>query len=177
MDIGIIILCPDRNIGGLRNSVGSIQHHMYDRDILGVVGEDASPQEIKEMKQICPIHKGENTITSLINVGMKKNKHDWGFIMFSGSRVPNYVEHKLIAFCKSDNEILFPVIDKKWSFVEGSFNGVLINTKFFKKIGDFPCQTMQKQGMNDFELAKLFWAIDAIDQGCKFRAIVGMRVI
>ena len=74
MDLGFIILCPDRNIGGLRNTLLSISHNSYNREALAVVGSDATAAEIKTMKEICPIHKGKDTITSLINTGMKKLK-------------------------------------------------------------------------------------------------------
>ena len=58
-----------------------------------------------------------------------------------------------------------------------SFNGVLINKKFFKEVGKFPEAPMEKDGMNDFELAKLFWACDAVGKGVQFKGIVGLRVI
>jgi hypothetical protein len=177
MDIGFVILCPDHNFAGLKNSIGSIRHHCYDREYIGVVGSDATADDIKVMKEICPIHKGKATITSLVNVGMKKVKHDWAFIMFGGSRVCSYLERRFTSFVKSDKDILYPVVDRKCNFVEGCFNGVLINVPFFKEVGDFPEMVAEKQDFNDFEMAKLFWATDAIAQGAQFKGIVGMRII
>lgn len=177
MDIGFLILSPDRNVAGLKNSVGSIKHHSYNRESICVVGSDANAKDIKDMKVYCPTYKGQNTITSLVNVGMKKLKHDWAFIMFGGSRIHQYIERKFEYFCKSESDILFPTAEGKYDFVEGSFNGVLINTHFFKKVGDFPAATMRKDGLNDFEFAKLLWALDACQHGATFKAIVGMRVI
>jgi hypothetical protein len=177
MDVGFIILCPDRNVGGLKNTLGSISHYSYNRESICVVGSDVSAKEINEMKACCQTYKGENTITSLVNVGMKKLKHDWGFIIFAGSRIQNYLERKLSIFTTKDSDILFPVVDRKCNFIEGSFNGVLINTKFFAEVGDFPCTTMKKQGLNDFEFAKMLWAIEAVEKGCTFKGIVGMRII
>ena len=55
-------------------------------------------------------------------------------------------------------------------------NGIFIHRKLFDEVGDFPSGEMQKAGVSDIELAKLFWANDAIDKGAKFKAIVGMRV-
>lgn len=177
MDVGIVILCPDRNVAGLRNTLGSVKHHTYDRESICVV-DDAIPTEaLREFKQFCETHKGDNTITSLINTGMKKVKHDWAFLVFGGSRIQPNVEHKFSQWVKKDTDILFPVVDMKWNFVDGSFNGVLINKKFFADVGDFPSQTMQKSGLNDFEFAKMLWSIDAIEKGCTFKAIVGMRII
>jgi hypothetical protein len=176
MDVGFIILCPDRNIAGLRNSVGSINYHSYDRESIAVVGNDATAADIKEMKEVCPVHKGKDTITSLVNVGMKKLKHEWGLLMFGGSRVQPYVERKL-KFAESPSDVLFPVVEKRYDFVSSSFNGVMINTKFFQEAGDFPECTMIKEGMNDFEMAKLFWCMAAIEKKATFKGIIGLRII
>jgi len=176
MDLGFIILCPDRNIGGLRNTLFSVNNNSYNREALAVVGSNATAAEIKEMKELCPIHKGKETITSLINVGMKKLKHEWAFLVFAGSRLQPYVEKKL-HFAQTEKDILFPVVDRRCDFVSGSFDGVLINTKFFQEIGDFPDITMLKEdGMNEFEMAKLFWCLAATNKQAVFKAIVGLKV-
>ena len=178
MDVGFIILCPDRNIGGLRNSIGGIRHHSYNRECLAVVPEDTTSKEVKEMKEHCPtVWKGKDTITSLVNVGMKRVKQEWGFIMFAGSRIPAFLERKFETFANENTDILFPVVERRYDFVSGSFNGVLINKGFFKKVGNFTEGALQKQGMNDFEMAKFLWSYDAINQGANFKGIVGMRVI
>lgn len=177
MDVGFLILCPDRRIGGLKNSIGSIISYSYDRQAICVVGDDATDEEVRDFKKVCPTYKGGGTITSLINTGMKKIKNDWAFIMFGGSRIMTYQEWRFSTWAKQETDVLFPVVDRKCNFIEGSFNGVLINKKFFEKVGDFPTETMQKFGLNDFEFAKMLWAIDAIEQGATFKAIVGMRIV
>jgi hypothetical protein len=178
MDVGFIVLCPDRSPAGLKNSIGSIRYNCYNRDRIAVVPKAISPKEIIELKGYCPsIYKGTDTITSLINTGMKRLKNEWGFIMFAGSRVPPSLEKKFTSFVKSDKDVLYPIVEKKYDFVEGAFNGVLINKTFFKEVGNFPTATMQKAGLNDFEFAKLLWALDAIEKGVVFKGIVGMRTI
>lgn len=177
MDLGFIILCPDRNIAGLRNTLGSIRHHCYDRESIAVVGNDATAGDIKEFKEYCTTYKAKDTITSLINTGMLKLRHEWGFIVFGGSRFQPYVERKVATFIKTEKDVLFPVVDRRCDFVSGSFNGVLINRKFFEEIGEFPEATMVKDGMNDFEMAKMFWACDAIEKGVVFKGIVGLKII
>jgi hypothetical protein len=177
MDFGIVILCPDRNLGGLKNSVGSIQHYYSEKEVICVVGQNTTPQDLKEFKLLCPTHKGDTTITSLINLGMKKNKHEWAFLIFAGSRMPPNVQRKFDYFCKNDSDVLFPVIDRKWSFAEGSFNGVLLNTKFFQQVGDFPCIASPSPDVNDFELAKALWAATAMINGAQFKGIVGLKII
>lgn len=178
MDVGFILLCPDKDIKGLKNSLSSIAFHCYNRECIAVVGDNATPEEMKELKEVCPTYKGENTITSLINLGMKKLKHEWAFLMFGGSRVQTYLERKVLVFATQMSDVLYPVgvSDSKWNFVDTAFNGVLINTPFFSKVGDFPTLMMEKDGFNDFELSKLLWAMDAMKAGVTFKAIAGMKV-
>lgn len=177
MDVGFVILCPDRKIGGLKNTIGSIKSNAYERDFICVVGNNVFSDELKEMKKCAPTFTGSNTITSLINTGIKECKHEWAFLIFSGSRACPYIENRFFTWVKKETDVLFPVVDRKRDFVSGSFNGVLINTKFFAEVGDFPNYTMENTGMNDFELSKLLWATDAIEKGVTFKAIVGMKII
>lgn len=177
MDVGFIILCPDKSIAGLRNTLYSIKNNSYDRESLAVVVDDTTPTNIKEMKELCSIVKGKNTITSLINAGMKKSKHEWSFLMFGGSRIRPYTEKKIEQFVKSERDVLFPIVDRRLDFVSGSFDGVLINTKFFLDVGAFPEITIEKDGMNDFEFAKLLWCISAMEKKAVFKGIVGLKII
>ena len=178
LDLSVVVLCPERNMGGLKGTVGSVKHHFYEgRDVICVTAGNATAEEVKEMKTFCPTYKGKDTITSLINVGMKKIKTEWGFLVYAGSCVRPYLERKLYYFVDSPKDILFPIVDRKMNFVEGSSNGILINKATFKEVGDFPEGVMYKAGSNDFELAKLLWTIDAMKCGCKFKGIVGLRII
>lgn len=177
MDVGILILSPDRNPAGVRNSIGSIKLHSYNRESICVVGNDATAKDVKDMKAFCPTYKGGRTITSLINTGMKKIKHEWAFVIFGGSRIQPFLERKWDSFCTSNEDVLYPLTEKSYDFVGGSFNGVLMNSAFFKKVGDFPDVDMDLSGVNDFEYAKLLWMDKAISHDAKFKGIVGMRVI
>ena len=176
MDLGFIILCPDKSVVGLRNTLISINYNSYNREILAVVGDDASAAELKSMKEICPVYKGKNTITSLINVGIRKCDHDWVFIMFSGSRIKPYLEKKIDQFIKTDKDILFPVSENEYDFMSSPLNGVIINKKFFQEIGDFSDIAIEKEGTNDFELAKLFWCLEAMKHKAVFKGIAGMKI-
>lgn len=177
MDVGFVILCPDHEIKGALNSLGSIKANSYDRQSICVVGDNTTIAELSEFNNNFPTFVGEKTITSLVNVGIKKCQHDWAFLIFSGSRITPYIEKKFSTWVKKPTDILFPVVNRKCNFVDGSFNGVLINTKFFAEVGDFPNYVMEKEGINDFELSKLLWSIEAIAKGVNFKAIIGLNVI
>lgn len=177
MDVGFLILGPDRNVAGLRNTLSSICHYSYDRSSIYVVGNDATEDDVHNFQKYCKTYKGEKTITSLVNVGMHKIENEWACIVFAGSRIPPGIEKKWLNFCKKESDVLYPIVEGRYNFVDGSFNGVLINTQFFKKVGCFPSAIMHKLGMNDFEFVKLLWATDAVEHGATFKGIIGMRVI
>ncbi len=175
--LGFVILCPNRSIGGLRNSVGSIKHHAYNREHIAVTGGDATKEEIEEMRQVCPTGKGRANIMSLINTGMSLLKSKWAFLFICGKRIPRFLERKLALFAKDPKDILFPVLDNQYNFCDSAFNGILINKETFMSVGFFAENKMEKEGLDEFDMSKLFWAHDAVKQGCRFKGIVGMRII
>lgn len=180
IDLGFIILCPNKNIGAIRNTCGSIKHHAWDRDCLAVVGNDATNEEIDEMTKYCPIYKGKDTITSLINKGFRHFKHEWGLLLFAGARIPPFLEKKITPFIQNENDIIYPMVvnpEKKYDFVGSSLNGVVINKKFFNKVGKFPETEMYKIGQNDFEMVKTFWSFQALEQNAIFKGVLGVRII
>lgn len=176
MDLQLIILCPDKGISNLKTTINSISNNTCQKSFICVVGNDISSKELIEMKKLCPVFKGGETITSLINLGMKKLESEWGLIVFAGSKVQRFVERKIEQFCVNDYDILFPVVNRKWGFVEGTFDGVLINKSFFEHVGTFPEIRLNESSINDFEFAKMLWALDATQKGAKFKAIVGMKM-
>jgi hypothetical protein len=177
MDVGFIVLCPDRNTASLKNTVGSVGHHTTGRECIAVVPKITTPKEMKEFKNICDTYKGQDTITSLVNIGMKRLKHEWGCLLFGGSRIFQYTERRFKNFIRSERDVIYPIVEQKLGFVDASFNGLVINKGFFEEVGDFPTAAMQKEGLNDFEFAKLLWALDAIEKRAQFKGIVGLRII
>lgn len=176
MDIGFIVLCPSKDVRQLRNTVKSVQYHTT-REVVCVVGNDASPSDIKDFKVVCDnIYKGKDTITSLMNVGMKRLKHKWGVFLFSGTLLRPMVEKRLCRFIESDKDIIFPILNRKMGFIEGSVDGLMINKDTFEAVGDLPDAKMQKEDLNDFEIAKLMWQQEAAEKGCIFKGIVGVRI-
>lgn len=173
---GFIVLCPERNLGGLKNTVNSIKRGYENASVICTIANDANKDEIKEASNLCDVYKGGSTITSLINTGMKKTKENWNIIVFAGSWITPQLRRKFDLFVKDEKDILFPVMWRKTNFIEGSMNGLIIHKKAFKEVGDFPNGPMQKAGVPEMELIKMFWALDAIKLGYVFKAIVGMKV-
>lgn len=176
-NFGFVILCPEKNINWLRNTALSIKKSYPLATIVGVVGNDATPEELEKMGTVCEMVQGHDTITSLMNVGIKNSKSPWNVLVFAGSWVKPSVYKHFDFFVKGERDILFPVVDGRYNFVDGSMNGIIIHKKSLELAGDFPTGPMQKCGYNEIELIKTFWATAAIEQGCVFKAIIGMKIV
>lgn len=174
---GFVILCPDKNISGLKNTIDSFDAIYPDSPRICIVGNNVNNDEIAIMNKFCPTFKGQNTITSLINFGMKKTKSDWNVIIFAGSRIRPIIQKEFDLFVKSEKDILFHVVDGKYTFCEGSMNGIIIHKNTFLEVGNFISSPINKVEMNEMEVVKLLWSLDAIEKGCVFKAILGMRIV
>jgi hypothetical protein len=166
-----IILCPDSD-GGLTNTVNSIKaEYGVDFPKFAVVGKSTEYANVEYLSKSCKIHKGGNTITSLIDTGIDHSETDWNFILFAGTRVKAHVIRKYQYFIKDEKDILFPVVDRKFAFHEASMNGIFVNKLAFKEIG--------KMGddISDLEIVKLIWATKGLEKQFRFKAIVGGKMV
>lgn len=177
MNIGFVILCPNSNVRELKATAASIRRHCYDRRIVAMIPTGTSMATLREMKTICSVHRGKDTLTSLINGGMRWCDDERAFILFAGSKVSSRLEHKLDEFCRSENDVLFPIIEGKWTFVDGSFDGVSISKTLFKQAGEFQNQTAPAGGLNDFQMSKLLWADQAVKHKALFKAVMGLTML
>ena len=174
LDIGYIILCLNDNKSELKNTVDSILWSNNSKNCYGIVSNTIKDDSLKE---ICPIYKGSDTITSLINTGMKSLNNEWAFILYAGSRLKTNLQRKMSLFIKDSKDILFPIINGKSNFVDGSSNGIMVHKEHFASIGEFPIiKKNYESTLNDFEIAKLLWANDAIRHNSQFKAIAGIRL-
>ncbi|CAE7860328.1 unnamed protein product [Symbiodinium microadriaticum] len=137
----------------LRVSTRSTKHHLYNRDCICVVGNDASPHDFKKFKEYCPTYKGRDTIASLINTGFKRLEHEWGLLIFAGNRFQQFTERKFF-FAQKETDILFPVHNQKSNFLDAPLDCLLINKKTFDTIGNWP---EYKDDKNALEHSKLVW--------------------
>jgi hypothetical protein len=174
---GFIILNPDRHLGGLKNTVGSIKHTHKDSSILCVVGSDAHDSEVEEMNAYCTTYRAGDTIMSLLNEGMKQSTADWNAYVFAGSVVTTNFKRKVNLFICDDRDILFPVVDWQTNFVDGSMNGIVLHKQSFASAGEFASPPVPTSVFGELELVKLCWAAKALENGCVFKAIIGMKIL
>lgn len=169
LDFGFVILCSERAVKLLQCTANSVRKRYPGVDYICCTDDTAKPRDIKEMKEICPTFKGKDTFSSLINVGIKNSKSDWNFIVFAGSTVPSKLDLRYFYFIESEKDILFPVVERKWDFVSGTLNGILVHKETFKSIGN-----IENEG--SLEFVKTMWACKAIEKGCRFKAVANIKI-
>ncbi len=196
VNFGFIVLSTDEhNIAQLRATANSIKkQYGTDTSVICVVPACLSKDDIKEIKEICPVYQGENTITSLINLGMKKGHKEWNILVMEGVYVNIDIVKKLFTFAESEKEILYPIVTQSnrrvqqpirgqkfskkwtrpvkitWAFEDSTLNGIAIHADAFKEIGDFTCRT------DSLVLSKLEWRLYAEAKGYRFKAILGAKI-
>ena len=168
INFGFVVLNPESNPSLLKNTVNSIRGK-YDVPIISVAEKTVKNQTFKEMNEICQTYKGNETYTSLINTGMKNPPADWNFIVIAGTYIRRMLDSKYSIFIESEKDILFPIVDKKCDFFEATINGLLLHKNCLKKIG-------KMAEIGPYEICKLMWALDAIEKGYKFKAILGVKL-
>jgi hypothetical protein len=163
-----VVLNPESNPSLLRNTVNSIRGK-YDVPVISVTENSVKTQPFKEMNEICPTCKGKDTYTSLINAGMKHPPADWNFIVIAGTYIRHRLDNKYSMFIESEKDILFPIVDRKYEFVEATLNGLLLHKNCLKEVG-------KMAEVGPYEICKLMWALDAVEKGYKFKAILGAKL-
>jgi len=179
LDFGFIILTPDNNPALLKYTVNSIKRNYPNQSHLCVVGDSINPDVLKELKIISPVVKGRDTITSLINAGMKKGHKGWNVIVMCGCWVHGGLDRKFSYFLESEKDVIFPIIANYnregkpveifSNFMDCTLNGILIHQKTFKEVGDMTDDSLEK--------SRMMWAATAIDMGCKFKSVLGVKII
>lgn len=168
--VGFIILAPDGNTGHVRTTVNSIRYNYPSAPHVAVVPEHVSESVTKDIGKLCPCYKGGTTITSLFNAGINASPCDeWNFIVIAGSWIRPLLDRKYSYFIESERDILFPIVDRKMNFVDGTINGILVYKGTYLSVGPM-------DDKNPLEICKLFWAMDAVDRGCRFKAVLGTRI-
>ena len=166
---GFVILCPNRSLSLLKTTVGSIEARHPGASFIAVADSEANAEDMAALKEVCPTYKGKSTITSLINVGIRHSSAEWVFVVFSGTTVRWQMDQKFGYFIDSDKDILYPIAERKYNFLDATLNGLFINRRFFKEVGEF-----EEEG--ELELVKMIWAEKAMSKGCRFKAIIGTKL-
>ena len=177
---GFIILSPDHNVGLVQSTIYSIQRECKEKTpYICITGADVKESIAASLSALCPTFQGNKTITSLMNVGLQKSNTEWNIFIFEGSQVEIKSVNKLFYFAEDKKNILYPIvinygrqnkpINILFDFDKSTMNGLTIHRDAFKEIGKFTD--------NPIPISKLFWQMDAIEKGYKFKAILGAKMI
>lgn len=166
---GFSILCPNYSQSLLKSTVNSLKEFHPEAPFIAVTDSLATADDLLEIKKTCPVYKGKSTISSLLNVGMRHCNSEWVFSVFAGTTVKENINKKFSFFVSSEKDVLFPIANRKMNFVDGTLNGLFINRRFFKEVGDF-------EDEGELDIIKLIWADKAMCLGCRFKAIVGAKL-
>lgn len=167
-NFGFVILCPERNYGGLIATVRSIQAHYPDKPYLCVTVPEADASELSEFNGVCPTFVGGDTYTSLINLGVRENKAEWSYIVMAGVHIRAKQLSRYERFCMGKNSVMYPVVDRLWQFDESTLNGLFLHRQAFEEIGPFD------ESGDDFQKVRLYWGAEAAAKGYRFISLVGV---
>ena len=112
------------------------------------------------------IVQGGMCITSMIDAACSHSKTEWVYTVLAGSILKKGIDCKISKYIKSERDVIFPVVDRIWNFVDGSINGLLLNRNFHSEVGELGF------GKN-LQYTKLIWADKAMQKGANFKGIVG----
>lgn len=168
INFGFIILNPESNPSLLKSTVNSIKSK-FNVPFICATEKSVKAESLKEMKAVCPTYKGQETYTSLMNVGMKHAPAEWNFFIMAGTYIQPKLNLKFSTFIENEKDILFPIVENKCDFLEGTINGLLVHKNCFKEVGNMA-------EIGPYEICKLMWALDAVEKGYKFKAILGAKL-
>ena len=163
------MICANGNIRTLRNTIRSIQIN-YSMPCIAIVDKTIYKKDTDELKKLCPIYKGKETITSLINCGFKHSFPEWNILIYSGNWIRGGLNRKYSLFIEDEKDILYPIINRQHDFIDGSLSGLMIHRKMITQIDKF-------SEANPMDICKLMWALSAYEKGAKFKPILGVQII
>lgn len=175
-----IVLSPEHNVGLIQSTVNAIRRVIgQDTLITCIVGDDTPADVLTLIKKNCETYQGGKTVTSLINTGLRKSTSDWNVFITEGTQVHFKVTNKIKNFITSDKDIIFPItidynrtgmpINICSKFEDATLNAMTMHKQALKDIGPF--------SDNPLQVSKLFWSLDAMEKGYKFKGVLGIKIL
>ena len=160
LDITVIIISVDGDYSKIEKIYNSTNFLSKNYKSIALIPDGRSIEPCS-----CKVYTGGNCITSLIDFGIEKADSEWAYCVFSGSVIKKSIDKKLGKYVETEKDVLFPVVNRIWNFIDGSMNGILINKNFYQSVGKFGSG-------NTLQNTKLMWAERALEKGVQFKAIV-----
>lgn len=160
LDLTVVVLSIDGEPSKIEKTYHSSKFLCEKYPCIGIIPKDRTTKTLS-----CPVFNGGDCVTSLIDIGMNHVKSEWAFFVFSGSIIKKKIDKKLSSYVESKQDVLFPVVNRIWNFIDGSMNGLLISKEFYNQVGEFGSG-------NTLQNTKILWAERALEKGVRFKAIV-----
>lgn len=171
-DISFVVLLTEFRFTGLRATTSTVKTNFNNPDCICVIPKGSDAQDVKTAKTICNIVEGGNTISSMINTGIRESKRPWTLFVMSGTIIKYNPVLKYQRFVKSHKDIMYRVVDKNhWKWEDASIHGLLIHKDAIKEVGAFP-----EEG-ESLQRCKSIWGMKAIEKGCTFKGLVGVKLL
>lgn len=166
IDVGFVIITPENNPRHVEITVSSISAKYKNKPFVTIVTDAIIDQTMSEISRIGKVFLAKNTYSSLLSIGMKNAPAEWNMIVISGTQLRNQAHRKYSCFIDSPKDILFPIVDRKMNFVDGTVNGIFVHKNVYSELGDMP----DTPNLNECKAA---WGSLAVANGYKFKGIVG----
>lgn len=169
-NLAFAILCPARNLGGLRTTVRTLTGIYPEHQRVCILPEEATDKELAEFNQTCPSFRGGKTVQSLANLGFQVCQSEWVMTLMAGNVARPGTIRLYKRFGRHNTDILYAVIQKKWLFEETGFIGFMAHRETFLELGGF-AEIEENLG-----IAKLSWCLDAVEAGCSLKGLLGVAM-
>ena len=167
LDMTIAVLAHEKSLAEIKRTFDSLVNLQFDyKRILCVSEKSDINSPIFDNTALC---KAGNCMTSLIDAACKIAKTEWLFFVFAGSYMPKNIDNKNSRYAQDYRDVVFPVVNRQWNFIDATMNGLLISKQFHEEVGDFGTG-------NQLDITKLIWADKAMQKGAKFKAVVGAKL-
>jgi len=167
IELGFIIIVPENNPKLAEITASSLKFKYSGSPFIFVVTESISDMCYDDISKIGIVFRGGNTYSSLISLGMMHAPSEWNMIIISGTQMRSNAHQKYSCFIDSPKDILFPIVDRKANFIEGTLNGIMFNKFAYEELGNMPNE------ISDMQECKAIWGYKACNLGYKFKALVG----
>ena len=166
LDLCVAIISLNSNANEIKKTHKRIEFLSKNYPSIVVVPENSNLDITEINISDTPLFKGGTCITSMFDIAIENSLCPWVYLIFAGTTILQKIDVKLSRYIESENDVLFPVVDRIWNFIDGSINGILINQNFHAAVGNFGSG-------NPLKVTKLNWAERALEKGVNFKAIVG----
>lgn len=170
-EFGFVIICLDHDVKKLNNTLRSIKNVYPNHPCICSYIKNSNKEINAQFKMIngCDFVSKSNTLSGLINSGIKASLMEWNFLIESGKILKSGFYEKYKKFIINEKDILYHSKKRAMFFDECDISGMFFSKSAMGLIGNWiECA--------DQETVRLFWIGNGLEQGFKFKGIVNVSI-